>query len=70
MAEWRGRMDMSQRAAAEALGISLRAWQELERGAEFGSDRPRVADRRTLLACAALLVGVEPLVLTGRKAGP
>jgi DNA-binding XRE family transcriptional regulator len=58
---WRARLELSQRSAADALGMSLRAYQELERGAAFGSDLPRVPDRRTMLAAAAVLAGLTPL---------
>jgi DNA-binding XRE family transcriptional regulator len=61
LAGWRARLELSQRAAADVLGMSLRAYQELERGAAFGSELPRVPDRRTMLAAAAVLAGLTPL---------
>lgn len=57
---WRSRMELSQRGAAELLGVSLRAYQELERGSAFGSELPRVPDRRTMLALTALAAGLTP----------
>jgi transcriptional regulator with XRE-family HTH domain len=44
---WRTDLKLSQRAAAEALGMSLRGYQKLEWG-----ESP--IDRRTALACAAI----------------
>lgn len=60
IARWRARMNLSQRAAAESLGMSLSAYQEQERGASFAG-RSRGPSRVLLLACAALEVGIEPL---------
>lgn len=52
---WRQAMNFTQRQAAQALDISLKSYQEIERGARFGSELPARADRRTELACAWLL---------------
>ncbi|MFC4729073.1 helix-turn-helix domain-containing protein [Coralloluteibacterium thermophilus] len=60
IARWRARMGLSQRAAAEALGMSLSAYQEQERGASFAG-APREASRVLLLACAALEAGLSPI---------
>jgi hypothetical protein len=60
VAGWRGAMELSQRGAAAALGMSLRCFQELERGAAFGSELPRSVDLRTRLAMRALASGLEP----------
>ena len=60
IASWRARMGLSQRAAAEALGMSLSAYQEQERGASF-SGVPREPSRVLLLACAAVETGIEPV---------
>lgn len=59
VAQWRARMGLSQRAAAEALGLSLPAYQEHERGASFAG-RAREPSRLVLLACAALEQGLSP----------
>jgi len=56
LSEWRARLAMSQRAAAECLGITLPSYQEIERGYRFRSGAPAPIDRRTELACAALEV--------------
>ena len=61
IARWRTRMGISQRAAAKALGLSLPGYQEIERGASFRDGRPRDADLRTRLACAALEQGIAPI---------
>lgn len=56
---WRKKMGWTQRAAAEALGISLRPLQEMERGTRFkavdGVEPPAPIDKRTELACRYLL---------------
>lgn len=59
IARWRARMAISQRAAAEALGMSLSAYQEQERGASFAGV-PRAPSRALLLACAAVESGLKP----------
>ena len=60
IARWRARMGLSQRAAAEALGMSLSGYQEQERGAGFDS-RPRKPSHVLLLACAAIEAGIQPI---------
>lgn len=60
VAAWRGRMGLSQRAAADALGINLRAYQEHERGMSFAGVLRR-PNRVILLACAALEAGIAPI---------
>jgi transcriptional regulator with XRE-family HTH domain len=60
IARWRARMGLSQRGAAEALGMSLSGYQEQERGAGFDG-RPRKPSRVLLLACAAIEAGLEPI---------
>ena len=52
-------MSLSQRAAAQALGVTLATLQAWERGRSFQTDKPVEIDRRTALACAALAAGVE-----------
>lgn len=56
---WRNSLQLTQRAAAAALGITLKAFQELERGENFVTRQPTVIDRRTALACAALAAGLR-----------
>ncbi len=58
LAAWRAHMGYSQRAAAEALGISLPTYQQLERGSKWADGSPAPIDRRTALACAALAAGI------------
>lgn len=60
--QWRAAMQMTQRAAADALGIAPISYQELERGASFATRMPRAIDRRTELACKYLMMLKE-----GRK---
>ncbi|WP_416232915.1 helix-turn-helix domain-containing protein [Castellaniella sp.] len=55
---WRQHMGMSQRAAAQALGVSLPTLQAWERGASFQTGKLVEIDRRTALACAALAAGI------------
>ena len=56
---WRKHMSLSQRAAAQALGVTLATLQAWERGRSFQTDKPVEIDRRTALACAALAAGIE-----------
>lgn len=58
---WRQGMGYSQRAAAEALGVSLPTLQAWERGTAFATGKPVVIDKRTALACAAIAAGLLPL---------
>lgn len=55
---WRQRMGYSHQEAADALGIAKNTYQEMERGADFKTGKPRPIDRRTDLACAALEAGL------------
>lgn len=56
---WRKHMQFSQRAAAEALGVTLATLQSWERGKSWSGDREIEIDRRTALACAALAAGLD-----------
>lgn len=60
ISEWRAFMGITQRRAASALGMTLKAYQELERGTSFDTGKPMVPDRRTLLALDALAKGCKP----------
>lgn len=60
IALWRTDMALTQRAAAEALGITLATYQRLERGQEWDGSKPVTIDRRTALACAAIRAGIHP----------
>lgn len=51
---WRKRLNLSQRAAAEALGVSLRQYSDYERGV---ADVPHTV----ALACAAVAYGLPPM---------
>lgn len=61
LAAWRAEMGFSQAAAARALGVTLATYQSLERGATWATGRAKSIDRRTALACAAILAGLAPL---------
>lgn len=60
LAQWRAEMGLTQRAAAEALGVTLAAYQAMERGASWATGKPIKIDRRTALACAAIRAGIAP----------
>lgn len=55
---WEAHMGLTQRRAAEALGVSLPTYQQFRRGARFKDGAPVEIDRRTALACAALAAGI------------
>jgi DNA-binding XRE family transcriptional regulator len=59
MQAWRQHMGYSQRAAADALGVSLPTLQAMERGSAFATGKPVMIDRRTALACAAIAAGIS-----------
>lgn len=59
LAAWRAKMGYSQRAAAEALGMAPRSYQQLERGTSWTTGLPVSIDLRTALACAALAAGIK-----------
>ena len=61
VASWRARMAFSQRAAAEVLGLSLRSYQQQERGRAWTTGEPMTPPRTLLLACAAIEKAVEPI---------
>lgn len=54
-------MGLSQRAAAEALGMSLTSYQDQERGTNRATGEPIRTPKTLLLACAALEAGVQPV---------
>jgi transcriptional regulator with XRE-family HTH domain len=58
-AAWRRHMGLSQKAAAEALGVSLRMVCYYEAGNRTdGAPRPVAVPRSIELACAALALGI------------
>lgn len=57
---WRECMGYTQRQAASALGMTLKAYGELERGKSYDTGKPMLPDKRTLLACAALVKKLKP----------
>lgn len=56
--EWRLSLGLSQRKAAEALGITLITYQGLEKGISYSTKKPIEIDRRTELACLAISNGL------------
>ncbi len=60
LATWRADLKLTHRAAAQALGMSLANYQQLERGANWTTGNPISVDRRTALACAAIRAGLPP----------
>lgn len=58
LSTWRADMGLSQRAAAQALGVALPTYQAMERGAAWATGRAIEIDQRTALACAALRAGL------------
>lgn len=59
--QWRARLGISQREAAKCLNLSLKGYQELERGRKFDTGEPVEPDLRTRLACAAIESGLPPI---------
>ena len=60
LATWRTDLQMTQRAAAGALGVTLTTYQAMERGRSWMTGKPVSIDLRTALACAAVRAGVPP----------
>lgn len=58
--EWMAHMGLSERRAAEALGVSAATVGDWVRGTSRTSGNPIGIDRRTALACAALAAGLPP----------
>lgn len=58
---WRQRMGLSQRAAAQALGLALTTYQDQERGRNRRTGQPIRTPRTLLLACAAIETGIQPI---------
>lgn len=55
---WRESLGLTQRGAAEALGVSLPTYQQMERGTAWATGKPVAIDKRTALACAAIKAGM------------
>lgn len=60
LAAWRADLALTQRAAAQALGVTLATYQQLERGKNWATGKPISIDKRTALACAAIRAGLTP----------
>lgn len=61
VASWRARMGLSQRAAAEVLGLALTTYQDQERGTNRQTGLPIRTPLILLLACAAIERGLKPI---------
>lgn len=61
IARWRARLKLSQRAAADELGVSLTTLQDQERGTNRKSGEPVRTPKTLLLAAAAVERGIEPI---------
>jgi DNA-binding XRE family transcriptional regulator len=56
--EWRDTQGLTQRKAAEKLGITQSAYVALEKGISYKTGKPTAIDRRTELACLAISQGL------------
>lgn len=61
LAQWRARMGLSQRAAAETLDVSFRTYQQWESGVSRKTGNPISPPLTALLAAAAREHGIEPI---------
>lgn len=61
LSEWRSRMGLSQRAAAEALGVSFATYQSWEHEKRARDGSYLAPPLTALLAAAALEAGMEPV---------
>jgi len=52
-------MRWTQQQAADALGVRVNTYQAWERGQSWTTGKPIEIDRRTELACAALVAGIS-----------
>lgn len=58
--KWRKSLGLTQRAAAQALGVVLTTYQSMERGRHWTTGKPVTLDKRTALACSAVAHGLPP----------
>lgn len=56
---WRQRMGWTQRQAAAELGMTLKTYQQQERGVSWSTGAPITVPRTTLLAAAAREAGLD-----------
>jgi len=57
---WRKRLGLTQQQAAEALGLSIQALGNYERGQRYEDGREVKIPRPIDLACAAIASGLKP----------
>jgi len=57
---WRKKMNLSQRQAADALGLSIQALGNYERGSRYEDGREVKIPKSIALACSAIAAGLEP----------
>lgn len=58
---WRNRMNLRQRAAAAALGVTLTTYQSWEKEKRYSDGSPLQPPLTALLAAAALEHGLKPI---------
>lgn len=68
VAAWQGRLGLTDRAAARALGMTLGGYQRQKLGRDQHG-APREASRTLLLACAAVEAGLQPVDSTSATLG-
>ena len=57
---WQKAMRYTYDTAAQALGINRSTYANLLAGVDPKTGEPKLIDRRTALACAAILAGINP----------
>lgn len=67
LAAWRDRLGLSQRAAADALGMTLSGYQQLEHERSAVTGERRAPRRVVLLAAAAIESGLSPIDISGKS---
>ena len=58
--EWQAVMGFTQQRAADALGVGLSAYKDWSNGYSRTTKNPMKIEKRTALACAALLLKIPP----------
>jgi len=58
---WRKKMNLTQQQAADALGLSIQALGNYERGTRYEDGRAVIIPRTVALACAAVEAGLKPV---------
>jgi len=58
---WRKKMKFTQQQAADALGLSIQAFGNYERGSRYEDGREVKIPRTVALACAAIEARLKPI---------